>query len=209
MRHPHRRRTRFLAAAVAPAAATLALAAGAATAGAGLLPVPAPCDLPSSRPFLPWGDQASYVAAPDGGFEGGAAGWQLGSGAAVAAGSEPYAVGGPGGQRSLRLEAGASASSPALCFAPGSPKLRLFAVAATGTPVVHVRVAYNGVAGVLAVLDGGSFAPGQSWAPSPELALLGGNVGTLLGTTSISIRLSVSGGAAQVDDVYVDPVKQV
>src|SRR5690349_17618923 len=40
-------------------------------------------DQQSTQPFAPWGDAAQYVAAPDGGFEAGATGWQLSGGAAV------------------------------------------------------------------------------------------------------------------------------
>src|SRR3954468_23197956 len=55
------------------------------------------------QPFLPWADPASYVLAPDGGFESGAAGWRL-SGAAVVADNEPFYVHAAGERAALELQ---------------------------------------------------------------------------------------------------------
>ncbi len=43
--------------------------------------------------FKPWGDQHSYVLAPDGGFESGGAGWSLNGGAKAVNGNESYNAG--------------------------------------------------------------------------------------------------------------------
>jgi hypothetical protein len=48
---------------------------------------------------------------------------------------------------------------------------------------------------------------GGTWSPSPRVSLLLSNVGGLLTTKAISLRLTTSGGSAQVDDVYLDPWK--
>lgn len=64
------------------------------------------------RPFKRFGDPARYVLVPDGGFERRARGWSLAGGARVVAGNEPYHVGSRRDRRSLRLPAGASATSP-------------------------------------------------------------------------------------------------
>src|SRR5919197_1269504 len=77
---------------VAALAIALAAPAGAATEGVvGVCPPSA-----YEQPFAPWLDFASYVLAPNGGLESGAAGWSLDGGAAVVAGNESFYVrGGP------------------------------------------------------------------------------------------------------------------
>src|SRR6266852_414843 len=50
----------------------------------------------TEQPFLQWLDPASYVLVPGGTFEPGLPGWQLGGGAMVASGNEPFYVHGQG-----------------------------------------------------------------------------------------------------------------
>lgn len=201
-----------LAAAVACVAALVAAStAGGASAGllgGGLAPN---CSETFSTPFAQWYDYASYVSVPDGGFEGGGAGWKLSSGATVVAGNEPFYVAGANHVKSLALAAGAAATSKPLCFGAGYPNFRFFAVGVSGAPVIRVQVVYNGLLGVVGVLDGGVVVPGSGWAPTASQSLLLGNVAAVapLGTTSVSLKFSVTGGTAQIDDVYVDPVKEV
>src|SRR5919206_1006451 len=86
------------------AALAVAFAAPASAAADGLL---AAC--PSStyeQPFAPWLDFASYVLAPNGDVESGAAGWSLDGGAAVAVGNESFYVHDAGDTRSLSLPSG-------------------------------------------------------------------------------------------------------
>src|SRR3954469_19241586 len=101
-----RRKFRPLALALAASASLFALI-GAAPASAGLLVQNAQdCDSPStSAVFSPWLDPASYFQAPNGGFEGGSAGWSLGDGASVVNGNNSYNLSGPGSS-SLRLTTG-------------------------------------------------------------------------------------------------------
>src|SRR6266511_3489956 len=53
------------------------------------------------HPFARWLDNANYVLAPGGTFEGSLAGWKLTGGAKVVAGSEPFAAHGPGEKLAL------------------------------------------------------------------------------------------------------------
>src|SRR5690242_21704738 len=53
-------------------------------------------DTGASQPFQPWGDDAMYVLAPDGGLEQGGDAWSLADGAAVVAGNASCQVSGPG-----------------------------------------------------------------------------------------------------------------
>jgi hypothetical protein len=69
------------------AASVVALVFGAAPASAGL---GLACPDATTQPFSSWSDYANYAYLPDGGFEAGAAGWKLGSGAKVVAGNETF-----------------------------------------------------------------------------------------------------------------------
>src|SRR3954454_14586110 len=63
------RREGRLVAALAGALCALALAAQPSHAGVLVASAPSCADRATSHPFLPWLDLASYVPAPDGGFE--------------------------------------------------------------------------------------------------------------------------------------------
>src|SRR5919198_3530609 len=67
------------------------------------------------QPFAPWLDFASYVLAPNGGVESGAAGWSLDGGAAVAAENESFDVHGAGDTSSLSLPSGSTATTSSMC----------------------------------------------------------------------------------------------
>ena len=114
-----RREGRFM---VVLAGALCALAFAAQPSHAGLLVKSAPASCAdqqsSARTFLPWLDLATYTKAPDGGFEAGAAGWDLDRGAATVAGNEPYGVSKDNGDTSLRIPAGGAATSPVFCVGP-------------------------------------------------------------------------------------------
>jgi hypothetical protein len=159
--------------------------------------------------FKPWGDQNSYVLAPDGGFESGGAGWSLSGGAQVVAGNESYSVNAVGDSRSLALPAGSSAGSPPVCMSIDTPSFRLFA-RNTGDPSSHLRVeAVYSLLGLIQTKVGATISAGPSWAPTQSISTVLG-LSTIVGTlipSSIQIRLTPadSKGNWQVDDIYVDP----
>ena len=173
------------------------------------------CPTPTSQPFAPWGDSASYRLAPNGGFESGATGWTLAGGAQVAAGNESFAVNGAGA-RSLALPGGSSAHDAPMCVSLLSGQMRFF-VRNTGSAAarLRVRVIYKGGAGALlgglgstlGLTDVRTIAAGSAWQPSPVVSMLGGAVP--LFTTSVQFRFEPVGasGAWQIDDVYLDPLK--
>jgi hypothetical protein len=154
--------------------------------------------------FSAWRDGSDYYLARNGGFENGSAAWTLAGRAAVVAGNEPFGLAHDHGAHALQLGPGASASSTA-CYGLTYPAIRFVAVAAGGRPVVHVRIASYGPLGLLSTLDGGTFAPGGSWQPSPKLSTLFSAVTAPLAATSMRIQISVTGGTARFDDLYVDP----
>jgi hypothetical protein len=181
---------------------TIAMAVGAAPASAGL---GLACPSATSTPFTAWSDYANYAFVPDGGFEAGASGWSLGNGARVVAGNESFYVHSQTDKVSLSLPAGASATSPPMCISLFSSKMRFVARGDAGSKV-KVQIVYRGLlSSLLGILDGGTYSTGGSWKPSPQIGMLGGLLPLL--TSSVSFRFTAVGGAAAIDDVYLDPMK--
>jgi hypothetical protein len=196
---------------IAATAFALALT-GPAKAGilSGLLPglvspadTPSACDTSASQPFSRWGDSHYYVLVPGGSFEQGTTGWKLGGGAKVVSGNEPFFVHSSADQHSLYLPAGATVTTPPMCFAAGDWHVRFLS---TGSGTIHVKVAVKSLLGILTVLDGGSVSSSGAWRPSSEVKLLLTNVTGILSTDSISLRIT-AGSAVRIDDIYLDPFK--
>jgi hypothetical protein len=184
------------------AAALLALAAFAGSAQA--------CSYSGAKPvFSPWGDQHSYVLAPDGGFESGAAKWSLKNGAAVVAGNESYYINDAADSRSLSLPAGSSALSPPICMSLDTPMFRMVARNA-GDPSSRLRVeALYSVLGLVRTNVVSTVTAGSSWAPAQQMSTVLG-LSTIIGTlipSSIQVRITPldTKGQWQVDDFHVDP----
>lgn len=197
--HAHGIRAKFAGIA---AAALLALAAFAGSAQA--------CSYAGAkRVFSPWGDQHSYVLAPDGGFEGGAAKWSLKNGANVVAGNESYYINDAADSRSLSLPAGSSALSPPICMSLDTPIFRMMA-RNTRDPSSRLRVeALYSLLGLLRTNVVSTVTAGSSWAPAKQMSTVLG-LSTIVGTlipSSIQVRITPldTKGQWQVDDFHVDP----
>jgi hypothetical protein len=176
----------------------------------GLLPglvspsdTPSTCDESASQVFKRWGDDNYYVLVPGGSFEPGSAAWRLSGGARIVPGNEPYYVRSKADRYSLYLPSGSTVTTPPMCFGFTDWHLRLF----TSGGSVRIRVVVKSLLGVLSVLDGGTVSSGSTWKPSPEVGLLLTNLGGLLATDSISLRISPAKSAVRIDDVYLDPWK--
>ena len=184
------------------AALPLTLSFGAPPAGAAL---GISCPNPTAQVFRSWSDYAYYAAVPDGGFEAGASGWKLTSGAKVVAGNEPFYLRSSTDRKSLLLPAGSTATSPPMCIGLLSSKMRFVVSGPTGS-TVRVQVLYRGLlSSVLGVFDGGTVVSGGKWAPSPQVSMLGGVLPLL--TKSVQFRFVATSGTPQVDDVFLDPWK--
>jgi hypothetical protein len=159
--------------------------------------------------FSPWGDQHSYVLAPDGGFEAGGQGWYLGSGAKVVSGNESFNLNGEGDSHSLALPAGSTAVSPPICMSIDTPIFRLVA-RNSGDQSSGLRVEATYVLlGLVRTKTVSTVYGTSSWAPSQQMSTVL-SLSTIVGTvipSSIQIRITPvgSGGNWQVDDVYIDP----
>jgi hypothetical protein len=159
--------------------------------------------------FKPWGDQNSYVLAPDGGFEAGGLGWYLGGGAKVVSGNEAFNLNGAGDSRSLALPAGSTAISPPICMSIDTPNFRLVA-RNSGDPSAGLRVeATYALLGLVRTKTVSTVYDGPNWAPSQQMSTVL-SLSTIVGTvipSAIQIRITPlgSGGNWQVDDLYIDP----
>ena len=192
----------------AVAAAALAPAAGAAT-----LAADTTCSMPgvTSQPFTAWGDTASYYLAPGGGAEGQLQKWTLTGGAGTAAGNESYFVHSAADKRSLIIPAGGSATTPAACIAVNAPNFRFFLKNSTSAQG-SLKVQINGVGtlGDVRSLWSSTLSPTSAWTLSASQYFLV-NLNALYsstGTTPMSITFSATGGAVQIDDIYIDPYRR-
>ena len=164
---------------------------------------PSVCETTVSQPFARWGDSSSYVLVPGGSFEPGSPAWALSGGARVVSGNEPFYVHSKNDKYSLYMPAGSSVTTPPMCFAPGDWKVRFFATGGT----VRVKIVVKSLLGVLSVLDAGTVSSGGTWQPSAELKLYLTNLGAVLATDSISLRLEAGSTSVRIDDAYLDPWK--
>jgi hypothetical protein len=175
------------------------------------------CGYPASHPFLRFLDPLPYTLAPDGGFEGGAAGWQLAGGARVVSGNEPFSLSGPG-TKSLSIPSGGSATSPAMCVGLLLPVVRFVSVGDSLLSTLKVEAVWKDASGArrsIVLLPG--VLASSSWQPTLPLLQLGGalNALTLNGlTTEMSFRFTpraglFGSGTWRIDDVYVDPWKTI
>lgn len=160
----------------------------------------------TSQPFSQFGDQSDYCALANNGFESGSAAWTLSAGASIVSGNEPWYVAGPG-SHALDLAPGATATSPAVPISLLDPYFRMFARSAGANGSLRVQIVFHGLTGNLTgLLNVGEFAPGDypDWSPSQLVPSL---LALPLGTTSAQMVVTseASSGHWQIDDVYVDP----
>jgi hypothetical protein len=159
------------------------------------------------QPFVAWGDPADYYLAPDGDFSDGATGWEL-AGAEVVAENEPYYVHGGDTPAAVRLESGATATSPTICVAQDDPTMRFFARSA-GEPAgtLDVEVLYTDALGSPQSLPIGTVAgaTASEWTPSLPMPILAN-----LYEMAVAFRFTAHGDGSSwlVDDLYVDPYRK-
>ncbi len=196
------------------ALATVALGAGSANAGV-LVSSATDCDDQAlSQPFAPWLDLAQYTPLPGGDFESGAAGWALSGGSAVASGSEPFHVAGASDAKSLKVPAGGSATSPAICVGIEHPTIRFFAKRNSGGPLglstMRVEVLFENNLGLVESLSIGAVTGTSSWQPTLPMTVLASLLPLLPGEhTPVAFRFtSQLGGNWSIDDIQVDPYQR-
>lgn len=164
---------------------------------------------PMAKTFLPWLDPANYVLAPGGDAEVAGA-WDLRGGAAVATGNEPFYVGAPGDQASLRLPPGSSAMTAPMCIGLEHPTVRFFAKRETGSLLDPLRVEalVTDAAGHVHSLPIGIVLGSGKWAPSTPLVIGVNALSLTSGPLQVSFRfVPLNGSRWSIDDVYVDPYR--
>ena len=163
----------------------------------------------AKQAFKAWGDSHYYVLAPDGGFEGGAAGWSLKNGASVVAGNETNYINSPADSKALSLPAGSSVASPPVCMSLDTPMFRMMA-RNTGDPSSRLRVeAVYSLLGLVRTNVVSTVSGTSSWAPTQQMSTVLG-LSTIVGTlipSAIQIRITPldTKGQWQVDDLHIDP----
>jgi len=170
-----------------------------------------PCaDKPAYQPYTQFGDNADYIVAPGGHFEG-ANGWARNKTASFIAANDPFYLNSSLDQTALRLTSGASAVSPADCAASWYPTLRFVArnLGAAGAGL-KVEVLVLMTDGSWKAVTLGSVSAGSQWAPSP---IINTQSSRLTATQFLTVKLRLtatgSGGDWHVDDVFVDPARRM
>ena len=163
------------------------------------------------RPFLRWLDPMQYVFAPNGGFESGSSQWKL-NGAYVVSGNEAYNVHSASDSRSLYMPNGSSATTRAMCVELTDPTLRFFARNRGGLlSLLRVDAILESPLGGTVSVPVGVVTGGSAWQPTLQMLSLA-NLTSVLeegGEGAVAFRFVSTGfnAAWQIDDVYVDPLK--
>jgi hypothetical protein len=165
--------------------------------------------VPVVHPFAPWQDFADYFLAPNGDIEAGATSWQLQGGASAVEGNNRFKVGKTTDHRSLRMPAGASATTASFCIGAEHKFMRFFGVSTTaGTLAVEALYTKRGATQKTAVSLGAVRGTG-AWAPTPIMAMRVNELAAAYGNAMpVSLRFTARTTAAwQIDDVYIDPYR--
>jgi hypothetical protein len=159
------------------------------------------------QPFVAWDDLADYFLVPDGDFTGGAAGWDL-AGSEVVPENEPYYVHGGDIPAAVRLESGASATSPMICVTENDPTMRFFA-RSTGdmTGTLEVEVMYTDAVGEAQSLLIGAVAGAITGEWTAVLPMqITANVYEM--TVAFRFTAQGTGSTWLIDDVFIDPYRK-
>jgi hypothetical protein len=159
----------------------------------------------ATHPFAQFGDQNSYFAFPNNGFESGAAGWTLNR-SSIGRGNEPWFVNGSGSS-SLSIPPRGAAGSPLVCVNLLDPFWRLFARAAGANGPLHVQVVFYGATGNLTGVVNFDDLPAAryaSWSPTSRIRSLLA-LPALTKYAQLRVASGASRGSWQIDDVFVDP----
>lgn len=164
---------------------------------------------PSSQ-FAGWGDDASYVLAPQGDLSA-TGGWTLNKQATVVSSADPFS----GAEHSLRLSKGAEAGTPAMCVTLDNPTIRFFVRDSGGNEKseLKVDVLYEDLGGHIKRLTIARLRAGSEWEPSLVLPIYMNvlAVASPSGVTAVAFRFKAEGlqkdETLSISSLYVDPLK--
>jgi hypothetical protein len=192
---------RPLMALAAIAAAAIAGPVATASAGGNAAPgsVGSTCSL--SQPFAGLGDGTTYTLTGNGSLEQGSAAWLFGGGARVVNGDDPFDLTAGRDQHALSLPNGSVANNLVTCMVNLQPPLR-FAAVNSGDPNATLQVsALTGDPMNPTVTPIASVTAGSTWQVVAPIQF------SVPQTGGLGFRFTPTGGAWQIDDVYVDPFK--
>jgi hypothetical protein len=160
-----------------------------------------------TNPFVPWGDNADYVLAPDGAVENGAGEWTLRNGASVVDGNSPFYSNGPSDSHSLSIPQGGTASTATMCIGKEHPTIRFFAKnQSSSISNLYVQVEVETIFGREVSLPVGIERGNQNWEPSTSMRLVVNYLNIAPSAyTPVEFKFTARNGDWLVDDVYVDP----
>ena len=162
----------------------------------------------ASQVFSPWGDPSMYALAPQGDFLP-SDDWTLDKESTVVVGADPFS----GAIRSLQLEKGADAASPAMCVDLDNPTIRFFArdLGGNGKANLKLDVLYEDFDGHVKHLTIAKLKLGSEWEPSVIVPMYM-NVLALAspdGVSAVAFKFKAEGlqddETLSISSLYVDP----
>jgi hypothetical protein len=164
---------------------------------------------PSSL-FAAWGDDATYVLAPQGDLSS-TDGWTLNKKATITPSADPFS----GAQNALQFAKGAEAATPAMCVNLDNPSIRFFVrdVGGNDKSQLKIDLLYEDIDGHVKHLTVARLRAGGEWQPSVILPIYM-NILALAspsGITAVAFRFKAEGlqkdEALSISGLYVDPLK--
>ena len=203
---------RALMVAVAIVASTIVGVGGGGSASADPVPAPTCPNPPMAQSFLNLGDANYYFRMIGGGFEGANPGWTLSNGASIRTGGSWLSPLSPmpasaSDNKTLVLRPGAIAKSAPFCVSGTAPVMRFFSRSQfVGSSVWAIVSATNDTGATASVLWTPTVQFLPFWSSQQALFRLPFLADHL---TTVTITL-VSAGltTAEVDDVFIDPLRQ-
>jgi len=178
---------------------------------AGALLASADCSYgdPSSQ-FAAWGDDASYVLAPQGDLST-TDGWTLNKQATVVYSADPFS----GAEHSLQLSKGAEAGTPAMCVTLDNPTIRFYVRDSGGNAKsqLKVDVLYEDFDGHIKHLTVAKLRAGSEWQPSAIVPMYMNFLALASpdGVTAVAFNFKADGlqkdETLSISSLYVDPLK--
>jgi hypothetical protein len=160
--------------------------------------------------FAPWGDDATYMLAPQGDLSE-TDGWTLSKEARVAFSPDPFS----GAGQSLELAKGAEAATPAMCVNLDHPTVRLFIRDSGGNEKSHLKVdvLYEDFGGHVKHLTIAKLRAGSEWRPSVIVPMYMNRLALASpsGLTAVAFRFKAQGlqksETLSISSLYVDPFR--
>jgi len=160
--------------------------------------------------FAPWGDGGTYVLAPQGDLSE-TDGWTLNKEAEVTDSADPFS----GAARSLRLDKGAQAATPAMCVNLDHPTIRFFVRDEGGNGKSHLKVdvLYEDLGGHVKKLTVAHVKAGSTWRPSVVVPMYVNMLALASpsGVTAVAFRFKGEGlqkdETLSISSLFVDPFR--